>query len=107
MLYNQYCAACHMDNGAGLAALYPPLSDSDYLRENQDKIPCIIRNGLSGNIVVNNISYDIPMEGIKELTDVEIHNIIRYINQAWNNDIEIPSFKATEDRLKSCVSESI
>jgi len=102
-LYLTYCSSCHMDNGSGLGELYPPLANSDFLADNQELIPCIIRYGINTPLMVNGIVYDIPMEGIKELNDIEIHNIIRYINSAWNNNIPIPNFKETELQLENCL----
>ncbi|MEM6522979.1 MAG: c-type cytochrome, partial [Bacteroidota bacterium] len=32
--YLQHCSSCHQKNGEGLARLYPPLADSDYLENN-------------------------------------------------------------------------
>ena len=52
--YEFYCASCHMKDGSGLAALIPPIAQSDYYVLNQDKIACIIINGLQDTIVVNN-----------------------------------------------------
>lgn len=104
-LYEQHCAPCHMEDGSGLASLYPPLAESDYLHTNQENFACIIRYGLYDTIVVNGVTYDVPMEGISELEDVEVHNIINYVNKSWGNDIPHTNFKVTEDRLKQCRQE--
>ena len=40
-LYKVHCANCHMDDGKGLAALIPPLTDTIYLRKNRDKLACL------------------------------------------------------------------
>lgn len=101
-LYNTYCAPCHMEDGSGLEQLYPPLNQADYLENNQEHIACIIKHGIKGEIIVNGIAFNEPMAGIDDLNDVEIHNIINYINQAWDNDIPLVNFKTTEDRLKKC-----
>lgn len=101
-LYEKHCAPCHMEDGTGLASLYPPLANSDYLLENQEILACIIRYGLRDTIIVNGVVYDVPMDGISELKDVEVHNIINYVNRSWGNDLSHTNFKVTEDRLKKC-----
>ncbi len=101
-LYNVYCAPCHMEDGNGLERLYPPLNQADFLAENQEHIPCIIRHGIEGKIIVNGVEFNEPMAGIEDLNDVEINNIINYINQAWDNDIPTVNFKTTEERLQQC-----
>jgi mono/diheme cytochrome c family protein len=101
-LYSTYCANCHGKDGNGLKNLYPPLNKSDYLLENNDKVACIILNGLEDEIVVNGKDYMMPMAGFSNLTDVDITNIINYINTAWDNEIEETSIQKVKENLQSC-----
>ena len=48
-VYTAYCSNCHMDDGSGLAALIPPLTDMEYLQANITMLPCIITNGMAGS----------------------------------------------------------
>ena len=100
-LYSAHCANCHMDDGTGLAKLIPPLKNSDYLKANQDLIPCIIRHGQSGEIAVNGIVFDQVMPG-ETYNEIQINNMINYINTAWGNDIPSVTIAQTNERLKSC-----
>lgn len=84
-LYAQHCASCHMDDGKGLGKLIPPLANSDWLKNNQEKLTCLIINGIEGEIVVNDTAYNQPMPGNGELSDFQVTNIINYINHAWGN----------------------
>lgn len=86
ILYQNFCANCHMDDGSGLVGNIPPLAQSDYLKENQSRLACIIRYGMEGEVVVNGKTYQNPMPAIPQLTEFEIANIINYVNQAWGND---------------------
>lgn len=101
-LYNFYCATCHIEDGSGLKGLYPPLAQSDYLANNQSNLACIIRYGLQDTIVVNGKTYDQPMAAVTALNDVQITNVINYINHAWNN--ELPHVKVAEvkEALDKC-----
>jgi len=101
-LYQAFCANCHMDNGEGLRGLYPPLAKSDYLTNNPSQIACIIRNGISGPITVNGIDFDQPMAGISALNEVEINNILNYINHAWGNDLGISNITKVRSALEKC-----
>lgn len=103
-LYTAHCSNCHMEDGTGLAKLIPPLAASDFLEANQDILPCIIRHGQKGKIVVNGITYDQEMPGEK-YTDIQINNIINYINTAWTNNIPPVTITQTKDRLNKCTSE--
>lgn len=101
-LYERYCANCHGADGMGLKNLYPPLNQSDYYEENQDKIACIILNGLEDEIVVNGKNYMMPMAGFENLTDVDITNIINYVNTAWDNDLKETTIQEVKRNLESC-----
>lgn len=85
-LYDQHCANCHMEEGGGLRQLIPPLAGADYLRDNPRQSVRGIRYGMQGALVVNGITYDQPMPGNKELTAIQIANIMNYVNNAWGND---------------------
>lgn len=91
-----------MENGEGLGELYPPLNRSDYLVHNREDLPCIIRNGLKGEIIVNSLTYDLEMPGISHLSDTEINNLLNYIFSAWDNNLPPSRIKDVQNRLSSC-----
>ncbi len=80
----------------------PPLNRADYLVNNQDKLPCIIKYGMDGKIVVNDTVYNRHMPGNEELTEFEIANIINYINHAWDNELPFRSPKWVNNQLANC-----
>ena len=102
ILYFNFCANCHMDDGSGLESLYPPLANSDYLKDDPLKMVCIIRHGMEGEISVNGKTYNQAMEGIPQLSEFEIANIINYINQAWGNDLGFVKLGDVRARLEAC-----
>lgn len=103
ILYQNFCANCHMEDGSGLKGLIPPLAGADYIAADPERMACIIRYGLQDTIVVNDTVYSQPMEGIKALTDFEITNVINYINHAWGNDLGYTSYEIVKARLADCV----
>jgi len=102
IMYQNFCASCHMDDGSGLTGNIPPLAGADFLKEHADELPCIIRYGISDTILVNGVTYTSPMVGVPQLTDAEITNIINYMNQAWGNDYGFVNPKDVERILKEC-----
>lgn len=106
ILYQNFCANCHMDNGSGLKGLIPPLANADYVAADPERMACIIRYGIQDTIVVNDTLYSQPMAGIPELSDFEITNVINYINHAWGNDYGYTSFDDVKARLDSCATNS-
>lgn len=101
-IYDFWCANCHMEDGTGLAKVNPPLANSDYLRDNQSLVPCMIRQGIEGEMVVNGVTYNQPMIAHPQLSDVEIANVINYINHAWGNDYGEVSINQIEEWLAPC-----
>ncbi len=102
IMYSNFCASCHMEDGTGLGAEIPPLAQADYLKNNPDKIVCIIRNGLNEEIVVNGKTYKQPMEGNRKLSDAEITNIINYINTSWGNDLPLITIATVRKQMEAC-----
>lgn len=101
-MYENFCASCHMEDGTGLVGNIPPLAQADYLSKYPEKLPCLIRHGITDTIIVNGKNYSMPMEGVAQLTDVEIANIINYINHEWGNKNGYTTIKQVQDRLENC-----
>jgi hypothetical protein len=66
-------------------SVFPPLAQSDYLRDNQKASIKGIKNGMSGEIVVNGITYNSVMSPLG-LTDKEVADVLNYINNSWGNN---------------------
>ena len=101
-LYKKHCESCHMEDGTGLEALYPPLAQSDMLEILGVKAACVIKNGLQGKIVVNGIEFETGMAPIKGLSAVEITNIVNYIHNAWGNKRPFIQLNEVEKALQGC-----
>jgi len=101
-LYNAVCAACHEESGLAKVKIYPPLKQSDYLKNNQDKIACIIKNGINEPLVVNGETYKIKMNGFPEYTAQEVSQIINYINNSWGNNYGAISTEEVKSQLSNC-----
>ena len=91
-----------MADGTGLKGIIPPLKNSDYLKNNQSTLVCLIRKGITGPIIVSGKSYKQPMPGSPKLTQGDITNIINYINQAWGNDYEIIRYDEVLGQFETC-----
>lgn len=102
-LYRQHCANCHQVDGTGLAALIPPLKQSDYLQNlEESELACQIRYGLKEEIIVNGVSYNQEMPGIPQLQPLQIAEIITYVKNTWSEDGGLYSVKQAEKDLEKC-----
>ncbi|WP_051312735.1 c-type cytochrome [Sporocytophaga myxococcoides] len=83
--YQKKCSNCHGKEGEGLKKLIPPLSGSDFLIDKKSELPCIVRNGMNDTIIVNGQKFIGSMPGNNELSDIEITNLVNYINRQWGD----------------------
>jgi mono/diheme cytochrome c family protein len=86
-IYTDMCITCHLPNGKGVPKAFPPLADSDYLRNKQTESIKAVKNGMSGKIVVNGITYNSVMSPLG-LSDEEVADVMNYINNSWGNKIK-------------------
>lgn len=101
-LFMSNCANCHMDDGIGLSALIPPLAGSDYLKSHRDRLPCILRKGLSDTIYVNGRMYAEQMPGVPTLSDIQVTNLLNFINNSWGNRNGIFRLDEVQRALATC-----
>ena len=101
-VYNEYCLACHQSDGSGIAGMYPPLSQNQYIL-NKDKLIDVVLNGMSGKIEVNGDIYNNFMVPHSHLSDEELANVISYVRSNFGNDLEpvtkeeIAAFRKNEE----------
>ena len=80
-VFNAVCASCHEPGGVGVPGEFPPLvnnpnvADAEYVED-------VIRNGRTGEIVVNGETYDGVMDP-QALNDDEIVDVIAYIQSGF------------------------
>ena len=99
MIYEDFCIQCHLSNGEGLEKVYPPLNNSDYLLKNIDKSIYSIKYGLKGEIIVNGIKYNGVMIN-QGLDDEEIADVMNYITNSWNNNLNVQITTKRVNELK-------
>jgi len=103
-LYGLYCANCHQPDGQGLARLYPPLRNSDYLKANKSKVICGIKFGQKGPITVNGIGFNQIMPPVPNITDLEIAEIATYIYTEFADTTQIITMNEVRAMLDQCAA---
>lgn len=101
LVYKNNCANCHQKKGEGLAALYPPVANSDFLA-NKNAVICLIRYGQQGPIVVNGKPYNRPMPGQPHLSDLEVAELVTYIYKEWGNETKLTGVNEVTPILNQC-----
>ncbi len=93
-LFASTCQTCHGEDGNGIAALAPPLNNSEWVTGDRDKLIAIVLYGLTGPVKVNKKLYKSPeingeMPGLahnRDITDETIAQVLSYIRKNWNNN---------------------
>ena len=101
-VFLQNCSMCHQSGGQGLANVFPPLANSDYLMTDKERSIATVVRGLSGPIMVNGQRYDGVMPPQVLLSDEQIANVLTFIRNSWGNKgdaVSVEEVKAVrEDR---------
>ena len=101
-LFVEHCSNCHQKNGKGLGLLYPPVNQSDFIDSNFERVVCLIRNGIQGEVVVNGDQYNKEMPPIPTLSDLEIAEITTYLYNTWGRKKGIVEVKDASKILLNC-----
>jgi len=84
-VYDALCLNCHQAGGAGLAGVYPPLANSEWMKGDKTSLIKIVLHGLTGAITVKGETYGvaapIPMPPMG-LQDQQIADVLSYLRTA-------------------------
>ena len=84
-----YCATCHQQGGEGLSASgFPPLSNTNWVKGNEDRLIKLALKGLQGPIEVQGRTYPgqvpmTPFEGL--LNDEDVASVLTYVRNSFGN----------------------
>ncbi|WP_188215247.1 c-type cytochrome [Aestuariibaculum suncheonense] len=84
--FNQYCMACHMQDGMGVPGMNPPLVKTSWVLGDKARLIGVVLNGLSGDIEINGELYSNSMGSFATLEDKEIALVLSYVRQSFGND---------------------
>ena len=99
-LFKANCANCHQEKGSGLEGLYPVIV-KEYLVNNQ-KLACMIKNGMNQPIVVNGKNYSRPMPANLQLKDLEIAEIMTFLQNQYKVSEQITPTDSVVVWLQKC-----
>jgi len=102
VLYLKHCSNCHQVNGKGLGRLYPPIDQSDFMDKNFDEVICTIKYGKQGPLMVNDMDYNMTMNGNPGLTELEVAEIATYIYNTWSHKKGMLDVKDVAPILSVC-----
>lgn len=102
VIYTTKCQNCHGDDGQGLSALMPPLTDTAFLRKNKSALACFIKYGLKDKIlIVHKKAYDSDMP-LTDLAPIEIAEVLTYVGNSFGNNTGLVSQEQVQADLAKC-----
>jgi len=96
-LYETNCQNCHLQDFKGLGKNIPGLTNSFKNNFNAELSMCIIHNGRMDDNAM------LPMPSFKELSDVEFHNLINFLNEKVGSSQTYSLTDISKIRLKCTV----
>ncbi len=81
-VFSSVCASCHQAGGVGLEGKYPPLVGNPHV-DDAAYVEDVIRNGRTGEIIVNGVTYNGVMPAQATLSDADINAVIVYIQSGF------------------------
>jgi mono/diheme cytochrome c family protein len=114
-----HCATCHQADGKGIVNIYPPLSKSNWI-EDDERLTKILLKGLWGPITVNGQHFD-PTKGVPPmmgfgglLNDEEAAAVLSYVRLSFGNNGKLVSpatvkkvREATKDRVNFYMADEL
>lgn len=87
-VYRKVCLTCHQANGGGVLGLNPPLTQTDIVLGDKNRMLEIIFKGSEARPENNRSEYANVMQGYGMLGDEEIANVASYIRNSFGNKAE-------------------
>ncbi len=84
-IYGGKCAACHQANGLGVAGVFPPLAESEWVVGDEKVLVNILLHGVNGEMSVKGTLYKGAMPAWNSMNDDELAAVMSYIRNDWGN----------------------
>lgn len=87
-VFKKTCMICHMENGMGVPGLNPPLSKTEWVNGDKERLIKIVLNGLNEPIEVDGETYHGVMAAHAYLSDEEIAAVLTYVRSSFGNQAD-------------------
>ncbi len=84
-VYSQSCIACHQADGGGVQGLNPPLSKTEYVLGDKNRLINIVLKGLNKDVEIDGEIYSNPMPPLSHLTDQQVADVLTYVRNNFQN----------------------
>ncbi|WP_198440092.1 PQQ-dependent sugar dehydrogenase [Pareuzebyella sediminis] len=85
-IYQQYCSACHQMNGRGASGRFPPLTKTDWVTGDKERLIKVLLNGMEGSLKVGEEVYNGVMPQHRFLNDTETAQVLTFVRSSFGNE---------------------
>lgn len=83
VLYTNFCASCHQQDGQGVAQEFPALLGSPVITRSEQFIDLLLQGSAGGGAAGDGVTYGQDMASFDFLSDQQISAIINYVNNQF------------------------
>lgn len=84
-LFKRTCQQCHQEDGKGLPGVYPPLVNSPWLLNGEERAIKILLKGMSGPVTVLGKNFNGNMPPVGDWKDRDIAAVLTFVRQNWGH----------------------
>jgi len=85
-VYKSTCLVCHQADGNGVPGMHPPLTNSDWVTGDKERLIRIILEGIEGEIEVNGEIVNSVMPPQPTLDASQVADVLTFIRHSFGND---------------------
>jgi len=97
VLYKNYCASCHKEDGLGVKKSFPPLKGSARVQQNTTLIEIALK-GLDGKQAIDGVNYGAIMPSFAFMKDEELAELLSYISKQFGSGTAITAEQIKQKR---------
>ena len=83
-LFQAYCASCHKEDGTGVQGMFPPLRQTEWVKD-ENKLMQVLLHGLGDKLNVDGVDYEQTMPSFAFLSNQQIAEIATYVRSNFGN----------------------
>ena len=85
-VYERVCLVCHQKDGMGVPNMYPPLTNTEWVEGDKERLIKIVLNGLDEPMTIKGEKYTAIMPAQDYLSNQEIADVLTYVRSNFNNN---------------------
>jgi mono/diheme cytochrome c family protein len=85
-VYDNYCLPCHMSNGSGAPGMNPPLTQTEWVLGDKERLIKVVLQGLNEPVEIQGEIYQNIMASHAFLSDQQVADVLTFVRQSFGND---------------------